>query len=267
MFIVSWNIVVTTTICFVAYCLVVGRRERERASDAVAIADHKRTDAVRILQQCTAQPSPALVISSELGVACPALFTSVSDSSVTLDVFTEEDIIFGPASLCCVSFSHQTRAYIFLSPVLEFGQNQPSNHHQLVLTTPPEIAKAERRTAFRVPVRSTRGLHVQVTTQDGRVLNAEPRNLSLTGIWIRFAAYNDPNLSVGARMNLELSLGKDVAQMTGEVRRRQNRSYGVFFPEVLNKGSIEPPESFRSIFTRLNQQWLRGRIETRSEAG
>ena len=115
---------------------------------------------------------------------------------------------------------------------------------------PTQIA-VERRRSLRVPTNA--GLWVQAKTDDGRVVNAQLRDLSLSGMFLEFLRGDDPGLPVNARISLELRLNHLRANLAGWIRRRVGSSYGIAFQHDAETG-MESPDELRRIYMTLRQQ-------------
>jgi hypothetical protein len=177
-----------------------------------------------------------------------AAFSSCSPTSVKFDLQGEATCPFPDSGTCSVFFCKCAATYHFMAPILqELGSSQ------VVLALPTQIA-VERRTSLRVPMNA--GLRVQVKTDDGRIVNAKPRDLSLYGTFLDFLTDDDPGLPVNARISLELRLNHLRVNLAGCVRRHVGSIYGIAFQHVDTEMGMEPPDELRRIYTTLRQQKL-----------
>jgi hypothetical protein len=116
----------------------------------------------------------------------------------------------------------------------------------------PTSITVERRSSLRVPINA--GLRVELKTGDGRGIAVRPQNLSLSGIFVGFAAGEDPGLSVDDRIAVELRLAHEWACVDGWIRRHVGNSYGVAFSPGEAETTSEPPAALRRVYTALRQQ-------------
>ena len=210
---------------------------------------------LRLLTDCCLQRTPASILWPESGVLCSSVFHSLSGGQVRFDVVSKHCPALRTGSSCCVAFNYQQRPHVFLASVAECDGS--SRASKVVLTIRSEVATADRRRAFRVPVPANSGLAVEVRTNDDRSWPANAVNLSLTGMLIEFPTGAEPGLRVGATVEVRLSLGNDAIELEAEVKHRDQRAYGLFFADraVADKG--HPLSALAAIVRSLEQHWLR----------
>ena len=228
-------------------------------------------DARVALRECCLYHAPAIILNVEAAAVCyHARLASLSSESISLEVAGETRAL-SKGTRCCVSFVHRGDSHAFFSNVVEYQQNPPPQLSHLVLEIPSQIVGIEARMAFRVPVEWKSKLSVRMTPKSGRAATPRAIDLSLAGILIEFTEQNDPNLPIGTETEIELRSGTDSVRLKAEVRRRVGRQYGLFFPEVVTRQGMVPPEPLKKIVTTLERHWLKGRIpgsaaDSRTEA-
>ena len=213
---------------------------------------------IELLKNCCSLRTPAGVIVAAHTLVRSGLFNSISDNSVKLDLLGDKETIIRISSLCCVSFHFENKSHVFLAKVIDHHQNPPPDPSHLILQIPTELA-SEGRMAFRVPAGRASGIGVKVVDQDGREHTADLLDLSMSGMLAEFAQDQVPELLVGDTVDVELQLGEKTAKIRGEVRRRDDRCYGFFFPHTFHKGLIDPPEELRTLVKELEQRLLRSK--------
>ncbi len=197
-----------------------------------------------------------MTIMSTMGVF-QGEFVAVSSGDVLIDLFQgEEEQICRPLSRCCVVFSQQNQSKVFLATVKDCIKPEASARPLVVLSRVSDIATGESRAAWRVPLRRDNELSVRVVDEDKRVWHPEAVDISLTGILIRFHKDDVPDLDVGAWVALELRLNQHEVKLPADIRRRDGRLYGLFFPYDLHGGEITSSNTLRQVVNELERQWL-----------
>jgi hypothetical protein len=211
----------------------------------------KVSNITKALHECCNYKAPAIILNTAARQAYRARLASLSGSSVALEVWEDIAPLLAEPRLG-VSFVYRGNSCAFFATVLEYLPSPPPQVSRLVLEIPTKIVGIDARLAQRVPIKRNSGLRVRVTTRDGRSWAPRPIDLSLTGILIEFPAGKTPDLAVGSKIELELCLGSEVAELTGEVRRRIKHQYGLFFRKVFSKRGISPPLPLRRIVETLS---------------
>ena len=210
-----------------------------------------------VLQECCSDQAPAIILNVESAtVYYHARMSFLMTRSVKLDLLEPvQEIRIG--SHCCISFSCRGDSRAFVSTVLEYRPASESGPAELILEIPALLLGKEARAAYRVPVAMNSGLSVQAFSPGDRPVSRPTAiDLSIAGILIEFLPDVEPHLPIGAKIDLELRLGADVAQLSAEVRRRDGHRYGLSFPGVLTPRGPHPPEPLRRIVQALERQWL-----------
>ena len=111
----------------------------------------------------------------------------------------------------------------------------------------------QRRQVTRVPIAPDSGLQIRLTTADGQTWMPQPVEMSLSDLVIEFTDGRAPVLAVGTRAEVEMRLAGNLVTLSGEVRRRRQRQYSLFFPVTMRSGESDPPKALRAIFTLLEK--------------
>jgi len=112
-----------------------------------------------------------------------------------------------------------------------------------------------RRQAFRVPVWGSSGLSA-VMRKGQEETPVTPIDLSFTGMLVRIPA--DANLEPALDDHVDITLEFEGEKSTYHaiVRRRTELTCGLFFPETIVDGELEPPDNLLRIAMELQRQWL-----------
>ncbi len=218
-------------------------------------------DALAVLTDCCRAHTRAVVACFDVGTIAPARFAGLTERDVLLEMTVPaDDGDLPPLSLATVSFSHQRRVRVFLATIAGLAPGSPMTPAVLRLRLPGEIAGADPRQIYRVPIMREAALPAWVSTLDGRMLAVRAVNISVAGILVELPAGEE--LEIGDRLALRLVDPERRTHMEIEaiVRRRDGRKYGLFFPEVLKDGEIEPPAALRGLVSDLESEWLRRRV-------
>jgi hypothetical protein len=208
-------------------------------------------DAVGILTACCAEGTPALAIPIDVGVPLEALFVAVTDREVTLAIAAETAGAYALCP-CLVSFSHEGRVMAFLSQIQDWSRK--ITPQRLVLELPSKLLAMEKRRLFRIPLRGKHGLDVVLTTEDGTAHTVNPIDIAVGGILLEFNA--DPGLKISTPHKIRMTLGEDTVEVSGLVRHRCGRRYGLSFHEIMREGRIRPPKALAKIVKTLEEHWL-----------
>ena len=213
------------------------------------------------LQACCRDEICAAILQTESNRICQASFSRVSSNSLVFDVNVPEGFDFLPLAACLVSYFHEGKAYTFVSRVRESHPGNKLSSRRLFLRLPEQVAVSQARWTFRVSLDRIEGFEVTLTPPWGSVFQATPLDLSLGGMRIEFPEKNDPDLDFGSKAKLSMRFEGHEVVLRAEIRSRENHAYGLFFPEVLKDGELDPPESYRSIVNAIEKQWLKLRSE------
>jgi hypothetical protein len=221
------------------------------------VADHD--DIRRVIETCCQANAEALVLSFEDEAVCPMRFLEMGDETFRLSVEGDLPPLLRPPTQCSVSLRFGQRNRVFIATVLAVRPGEISGGTlELVLRIPGEIAAGDPRMAFRVPILKPSDLAMELRA-DGLVIDdARPLNLSLIGMLIEVS---DSDVAVADHAKFEVVLRRGEVQVTlqAELRRRYERRMALFFPDVLDDGSLEPPDELRFIVRELELLWLRQR--------
>ncbi len=234
------------------------------AAAAAPVAEAPETaapDALAVLADCCRTHTRAVVACFDVGTIAPARFAGLTERDVLLEMTVPaDDGDLPPLSLATVSFSHQRRVRVFLATIADIAPGSPTTPAVLRLRIPGEIAGADPRQIYRVPILRESALPAWVATGDGRMLAVRAVNISVAGILVEMPAGQE--LEIGERLALRLVDPERRTHMEIEaiVRRRDGRKYGLFFPAVLKDGEIEPPPALRGLVSDLESEWLRRRV-------
>jgi hypothetical protein len=91
-----------------------------------------------------------------------------------------------------------------------------------------------------------------------QVTDARALNLSLIGTLIETPG-GDVEIPSDADIQVSLQHGDSKLMLRAELRRRYGRRLALFFPDVLEGGSLEPPDELHAIVRDLELLWLRQR--------
>ncbi len=203
-----------------------------------------------VLRTCCARSTSATIVSNTDTSILSATFSSLSRDSLTLDLHDAVDQIRVDCP-CYLAFVYEQARYLFTTTILD--QPAPS---RITLAMPNQMSM-ERRTSLRVPVDS----RLRVTLMKGDdLLPAEPQALSLSGINIRFDLDNDPQLTLGERVTLQLRIDRECAELQGSVRRQIGNIYSIVFSHAASEGDVNPPDKLQRVYWQLREDNLRGQV-------
>ena len=112
--------------------------------------------------------------------------------------------------------------------------------------------ETNRRRSFRVPVRKSE-LRATLTV-DHQLYAVKPLNLSVSGIFVEFAAHEVPGLPRDKDVQLDLAFEGKLLTAAGVVRHRDGNSYGINFTQ--SSGSLA------ELVMELQGRWIANRIGT-----
>ena len=222
-----------------------GARELWRAADS---------EALRLLGACRKSGTRLEVLSRETGQMRAGRILRATPEGVTLVLEpAPQPVAFEPLALCFVSSVLEGRTLLFVSSVRATLPG-PGGTDELVLSTPEQVIYEDVRSAFRVPLDHPTGISVELVDEIGAPRAIDPLNLSVSGMLFRDVS--EPGLPVGCEVELRIALDDEVFLVRGVVRRASGGHYGVFFPESMRRGAIDPPEPLRRAVRRIELAWL-----------
>lgn len=218
-----------------------------------------KRDVRNLIEACVARRATAVVLCSDVGATYNGRFSAINNDVVHIEISSPDPLAIKVLSLCVVTFNHGTKARVFLTSLL--GADRDPGSQKLLVQVPTEMAGAEGRFAFRVPVLDE-GLF-QVTLRHGAMeVDAQPIDLSLTGLQVEVPEGTDLGVRIDDTIQVELEHGKYRITLDAIVRRIIGRRYGLFFPaSVRSGGRVEPPVTLVNLVRELEQLWLRGQRE------
>lgn len=229
-----------------------------------------RYTALEMFEECSALSTPAIITPSDLTVQFQARFAAVSPESLTFQLLSDRDgSIPGTGSRCGACFGHRHRLWGFVATVRKCVPRRRAHQApSLTVETPSQVVKAENRRSFRVPVRPSEeggNLRVRITTVNREEWVGEALDISMSGILLDLVGDDSPNVSIDSEVQVELQLGRRVVGgLSAVVRHNEEGCLGLFFPDTIKLGQLQPPKPLRSIVTILERRWLRRRIPVRN---
>ena len=209
-----------------------------------------------VFSQCCAARSPAVLLCGETGTTYQGRFTKLTRTNVVfLLSIPSSELVVAPLSVFCVTFNQGGRARVFLAPLVGVDRSGPVA--LVALELPDQIATAEGRVSFRVPVTATSGLLVRLTTDEGLTLQPGAVDLSTSGVQVCLEEA-DPALSIGAAVRVQLAHSARYASISAVVRRREGNRYGLSFPQSIREGELVPPPELSQILRSIEAHWLGG---------
>lgn len=209
----------------------------------------------KTLDKCCKYGVPGLAISPDDMTMFQVQFERLTDENLLLRVFAgEDDLPFKPLSLCFVSFAAHIKAGIFIARVV--SDRWQGGFHHLMLELPAQVATAETRKSFRVPVAPGSGLVAEAITDAGRRLKGNCVDVSLAGALVHFDKEAAAWLPVGSTFTLRLALPEAEVTIRAEVRRAAEEGLGLFFPSAVVDGELSPPDEHLAVVRGLERLWL-----------
>lgn len=206
-------------------------------------------DPERIVVECCAAGTPAVVTLCEGGPGLRAAFTAFRDERVELELVDPSPDGFSIGAVCHVSFLYRGRPIFFTAPVRETGSDRA---HALVwLAAPTRVTSESVRSAFRIPAGSEITPTVEVHCDDGPPSPATVVNISLTGVFLRFQAPPPPLLPEQI-VELAITVEDEVVRLAGVVRRVEASGAAFFFPDAV---SDAPENPIRRAVAALERDW------------
>jgi hypothetical protein len=125
--------------------------------------------------------------------------------------------------------------------------------------------ETKARMGFRVPIISSHELCVKVNDSH-KTRQCTPLNISLSGILLDFMGIDNPDWSKNEELKVTLQFKNKQITLRGKVSRCFENQYGVFFPDCMRQGILDPPEILSYIVGELEREWLSDKLD-REEFG
>ncbi|MBI5507992.1 MAG: PilZ domain-containing protein [Deltaproteobacteria bacterium] len=211
-----------------------------------------------LIDVCCQQSIPAQILFEGATEPCHGRFSGVADGKVVIEVGRVD-----PASLpaldndaaCSVSFQRTTRTLIFISRA-EVERAQDAAVRSVKVGMPKQIAIAQARQFFRVPVPASVRLLVKVQTSADRWRIALPVDISLGGVGFSLVKGGDDDLLIGADVRVHLALGDQQLETAASVVRRAGAVFGLQFVTWDTALDANTPTLLRTIVGRVEQAWI-----------
>jgi c-di-GMP-binding flagellar brake protein YcgR len=219
------------------------------------VSEHARreedpgADPERIVVECCAAGTPAVVTLCEGGPSLRAAFSAFRDERVELELMDGGPDHVPEDTLCHVSFLYRGRPIFFTAPVRSTDRH--GDHLLLWLERPRRIATESSRAAFRIPARRESGPSLEVMGDDGVLRRAILVNLSLTGMFLRFAGER-PVLLPDQVVEISLGIDGGPIRLAGVVRRVEDAGVAFFFPDAVSEA---PENPIRRVMAMLEREW------------
>lgn len=204
-----------------------------------------------VLECACKDQKPAVVLVRDTRELLCGHFQRLERSRVTLALDPSAGAVAcRPLAVCCVTFAHDERAFVFLAPLWRVGRDPEAGDRRLLsVGLPGQMATLDVGSTRRIPLGPCPGLEVGIRAYDGREWAPEAVDLSATGILLDFGRKRPPRLPVGALLEISLALESLRVELTTVVRRREGALLGLSFVDPTS-------EALGEIRTRLEQRWL-----------
>jgi len=245
---------------------------KEKAEEAAPSAPPKRPvttgtqsavlpDSDDLMKRCCEREAAATIMAPELGIV-RGRFKGLRGENVILEVLDPPSHMT-TLTLCCVSFDDDRRACVFITRIHDVMPPSEGSGLRIVIERPEQVAAAEARRSFRIPVVADAKLAVTMGYKE-QSFKPRPLDLSLGGMLVELPKADATVLSVGDKVVADLALEDDpgsfeAVSFKAEVRRVDEGRVGLAFPEVFQGGEIKPPPEYRKIIVQLERLWLRQR--------
>ncbi len=207
------------------------------------------------IRECCASRQSALVVAVGMGTVHDATFEAISDEVLTLGLKDPEaQAHFQPMGLVFVMFQMSIGANAFMVHVRDIESE--GELAQLNLLPPTNALSAKGRSVFRIPLIADHGLEVRVVLEEGRAVVARGVDISVAGVQVEFDRADDPGLSVGDVVGIELCHGARSVQLNGLVRRHADSGYGFSFPGCMTEGELSPRPELQEMVATIQRHWL-----------
>lgn len=232
--------------------------DRQPAKREKAVRGPGRAEIANVLECAVKDATPAVILVRDTGDVFRARFSRLDRSRVTLALEpSSHDAAPRPLSVCCVTFAHDERAYVFLSPLWRVTGDANSEAGRLLsVGLPGQMATLDVGSARRIPIGVGVTLSIEIGTYDRRSWTPEAVDLSASGVLLDFGAAKPPRLPVGALVEIALECEGVRAALTAAVRRREGARLALSFMGPLPGAPHAPNEELRTILARLEARWL-----------
>lgn len=200
---------------------------------------------LRTLYELCSSRVPMALMSRDLLVVCHGHFTSLAEDALTLEFDVRPTGLgFSPPAFCVGSFNQNERPHLFTTRIKINNENDGTHPARVIVEVPSAMRWPESRMAVRLPVPPNAPLHVRITTAEHQ-LGAAARDISLCGALIQLTEPAPPELVAGERILLEAELQGQTMKMPAIVRRRDPPRYGLYFPDSVTEGRLNPSKAWR----------------------
>lgn len=209
------------------------------------MAGPDRATILNTLQALCANRLPVALMSRDLLSVCHGNFVELTDDSVVLEFETRPGgLAFSPPAFCIATFNHENRPHLFTTRVKKNAED--ANPPRVTIEIPSAMRWPESRMAVRLPVPDHVPLKVHVRT-DTNTHVAIGRDISLCGALVELSEAHPPIFDAGQRVVMEASLGERTLLLPAIVRRRAPPLYGLYFPDSVKEGRLDPPAALRNL--------------------
>ncbi len=232
------------------------RPTKARSAPDSSLVKREEARVRKTLEKCCKYGVPGLAISPDEMTVYQSQFERVTDDTLLLRVFADEqeELPFRPLSLAFISYAAHIKAGLFIARVVTCRWQ--GGFHHLALELPAQVATAETRKSFRVPVAPDCELVAEAITDAGRRRRGRCENVSLAGALVAFDKESEAWLPVGSMFSLRLALPEAEVTVRAEVRRATKEGLGLFFPEAVVDGELDPPDEHLVVVRALERLWL-----------
>jgi len=205
-------------------------------------------DPERVVVECCAAGTPAVVSFREGGDGLRAVFTSFRDERVETELIDAPRGDLTEGTICFVSFLHRGRPVNYTAALRHFRTE--GERWCVRMDVPGQIVSDGLRSAFRVP--GAPGRHgVDLVGDDGISWQAELVNVSLTGMLLRFPG-EGPTLMPDQVVEISVKVASEGVRVAGVVRRVGPDGVGVFLPDAVSSSAGNP---IRTVIAALERDW------------
>lgn len=190
---------------------------------------------------------PVALMSRDLLVVCHGRFTDLGEDALTLAFdIRPAGLGFSPPAFCIGSFNLESRPHLFTTRVKRNPEIESDGPSVLQVEIPGAMRWPESRMAVRLPVPPSAPLRMRVRSATAE-FEVSARDISLCGALVQCVGDDAPLLSAGERIAVELELNGQTVQMPAIIRRRAPPRYGLYFPNSVTEGRLDPPRAWRKM--------------------
>jgi len=205
-------------------------------------------DPERVVVECCAAGTPAVVTLRGGPAGLRAVFSSFRSERLELEMTDPPAGPFSKGTVCHVSFLHRGRPVNFTASLRD--AREEDGRVSIRMSVPGAIMSEGLRSAFRIPG-GPGNRAVDLVGDDGITWPAELVNLSLTGMFLRFAA-DGPTLMPDQVVELSVQVADQHVRLAAVVRRVEPDGVGLFFPDAV---SDSPENPIRCAVAALERDW------------